>query len=71
MMYVSMFDYYVFYVCFLSSMHDRCFVKVLADVGYAKDNMVCVRKKPVSDVALPCRRVGSKRVKVLLSYIFV
>ena len=48
-------------------MHDRCVVKVFADVCYAKDSMVCIRKKPVSDVALACRRVGSKRVKALSS----
>ena len=50
------------------NMHDRCFVKLLVDVCYAKDKKnVCIRTKPVSDVALACRRVGSKRVKALSS----
>ena len=50
---------------FLETMHQRCFYKVLADVGYANDRKLCIHKKRVCDVALACRRVGSKRVKVL------
>ena len=46
-------------------MHDRFVVEVLADVCYAKDSMVCTRNTPVSDVALACRRVGSKGVEAL------
>ena len=49
-------------------MHDIFVLKVLADVGYANDRMVCIHKKRVCDVALACRRVGSTRVKVLSSF---
>ena len=56
-------------VCFIT--YARPIVlKVLADVGYANDRKVCIHKKRVCDVALACRRVGSKRVKALSSSIF-
>ena len=67
MMYLSLLDYYWFYDGSLASMHDRFVLKVLADVGYANDRKVCIHKKRVCDVALACRRVGSKRVKALSS----
>ena len=34
---------------------------------YTNDRKVCIHKKRVCDVALACRRVGSKRVKALSS----
>ena len=40
---------------------------VLADVGGGNENEVCMHKKQIIDVAFACRRVGSKRVKVLSS----
>ena len=64
-MYLSVFDYYWCYDDCVASMHDIFVLKVLADVGYANDRMVCIHKKRVCDVALACRRVGSKRVKAL------
>ena len=65
MMYVSFLDYHSFYYGFLETMHQRCFYEVLADVGYANDRKLGIHKKRVCDVALACRRVGSKRVEVL------
>ena len=65
MMYLSLLDYHSCYYGFLETMHQRCFYKVLADVGYANDTQLVIHKKRVCDVALACRRVGSKRVKVL------
>ena len=67
MMYLSLLDYHSFYDGVLETMHQRCFFKVLADVGYANARQLCIHKKRVCDVALACRRVGSKRVKVLSS----
>ena len=67
MMYLSLLDYHSFYYGFLETINRRCFYKVLADVGYANDRKLCIHKKRVCDVALACRRVGSKRVKVLSS----
>ena len=66
-MYLSVFDYYWFHDGFFGRMHDIFVFKVLADVGYANDRMVCIHTKRVCDVALACRRVGSKRVKALSS----
>ena len=40
---------------------------VLADVGGGNENEVCMHNKQIIDVAFACRRVGSKRVKVLSS----
>jgi hypothetical protein len=40
---------------------------VLADVGCGIEKEVLMHKKRIIDVALACRRVGSKRVKVLSS----
>ena len=71
MMYLSLLDSHSFYYGFLETMHQRCFYKVLADVGYASDRKLGIHKKRVCDVALACRRVGSKRVKVLSSFKYI
>ena len=52
---------------FLEVIHQRCFWMVLADVGGGNEHEVCMHKKQIIDVAFACRRVGSKRVKVLSS----
>ena len=65
MMYLSFRDYHSFYFCFLGTVHQRCFCKVLADVGYENYRKVGIHNKRVCDVALACRRVGSTQVKVL------
>ena len=65
--YSSVLDYRQSYDGFVETIHQRCFWKVLADVGCGNEKEVCMHKKRIIDVALACRRVGSKRVKVLSS----
>ena len=67
MCYSSVLDYRLFYYGFLEAIHQRCFWMVLADVGGGNENEVCMHNKQIIDVAFACRRVGSKRVKVLSS----
>ena len=61
----SVLDYRHFYFRFLEAILQLCFLMVLADVGGGNENEVCMHKKHIVDVAFVCRRVGSKRVKVL------
>ena len=66
--YSSVLDYRQLYFRFLEAILQQCFWMVLADVGGGNENEVCMHKKEIIDVAFACRRVGSKRVKVLSSH---
>ena len=61
----SVLDYSIF--CFWEAIVQQCFWIVLADVGGGNENEVCMHNTHIMDVAFACRRVGSKRVKVLSS----
>ena len=63
-LYLSVLDYRQFYHAFVGPIHQRCFSMVLADVGCGFEKEVCMHRKDITNVALACRRVGSKRVKV-------
>ena len=63
----SVLDYPQFDYGFVTAIHRRCCRMVLADGACGLEKEICLRNKRIIDVALICRRVGSKRVKVLSS----
>ena len=63
----SVLDHPQFYYGFVTAIHRRCCRMVLADGACGFEKEICPRNKRIIDVALICRRVGSKRVKVLSS----
>ena len=67
MCYSSVLDYPQFYYGFVEAIHQRCFWMALADGACGHEQKVCMHKTRIIDVALACRRVGLKRVKVVSS----